>query len=190
MFDFETAKRKLQDMLKPERYQHSLGVMDTAVQMAERFHCDSGKAKIAGLLHDCAKNFSFEEQRMMCDEFAIPIDEITEASPKVWHQMLGAKVAEREFGVCDTEILNAIACHTTGKAKMGTLDKILYLADFTEPNREQFDGLEELRSLTQHDLDRAMLFALEISIRSVLDRGLLLHPDTVGARNWMLLEKN
>lgn len=189
MFDFEVAKQKLAGMLKEERYQHSLGVMETAATLAQRFGCDVQQAKIAGLLHDCAKNFSFAEQRDMCERFDIAIDPVTEASPKVWHQMLGAKVAAQEFGIRDAEILQAIACHTTGKANMSKLDKILYLADYTEPNREQFKGLEQLRALTHQDLDEAMLFALDISIQSVLAREMLLHPDTVGARNWMLLKK-
>lgn len=189
MFDDEEAKAKLKGMLKPERYDHSLGVMETAVKLAKIFGYDQQKAKIAGLLHDCAKNFTFEEQFAMCERYGIGLDEITKASPKVLHQLLGPKVARREFGVADPEILSAIACHTTGKAQMGLLDKILYLADYTEPNREQFEGLEQLRLLTLENLDRAMLYALDLTVESVLRRGMLLHPDTVAARNWLLLEK-
>ena len=107
------------------------------------------------------------------------------------HQYLGAALARAEYGIEDEEILSAIRCHTTGKADMGPLDKVLYLADFTEPNRdkEPFTGLAELRALCKTDLDAAMRYALEISIKSIVDRGRMMHMDTVHAWNWFLTKK-
>lgn len=190
-FDFDWAMKKLKATLKPERYEHSVGVMETAAVLAARFGADIQKTKIAGILHDCAKNIAPEESYRLCETYGLTLDAVTQRSYKMVHQYLGAELAREEYGVTDEEILNAIRCHTTGKADMTLLDKILYLADFTEPNRdkEPFAGLGELRDLCKTDIDDAMRFALEISIKSIADRGLLMHLDTVHAWNWFLAKK-
>lgn len=190
-FDFDGAMEKLKTVLKPERYEHSVGVMETAATLAARFGADVEKAKIAGILHDCAKNIAPEEGYRLCDAYGLELDAVTQESYKMVHQYLGAELARVEYGIMDKEILDAIRCHTTGKADMTLLDKILYLADFTEPNRdnEPFDGLKELRQLCKTDLDEAMWFALKISIKSIAERGLLMHFDTVHAWNWLLAKK-
>ncbi len=187
-FDFAAAMEKLKAVLKPERYEHSLGVMETAGDMAARFGMDVGQARVAGILHDCAKNIAQEEAYQLCDKYGVVLDEVSRQSYGLVHQYLGAALARAEYGIEDEEILSAIRCHTTGKANMGPLDKVLYLADFTEPNRdkEPFTGLAELRALCKTDLDAAMRYALEISIKSIADRGRMMHMDTVYAWNWIL----
>lgn len=190
-FDYEAAMARLKLVLKPERYKHSIGVMETAEAMARRFGADAEQAKIAGILHDCAKNIAPDESYRLCEEYRIELDGVAKKSFGLVHQSLGAEVARVEYGITDGEILSAIRCHTTGKADMGTLDKILYLADFTEPNRdsEPFEGLSELREACKKDLDEAMLFALEISIKSIANRKRMMHMDTVLAWNWFLEKK-
>lgn len=190
-FDFEGAKMRLKECLKPERYLHSLGVMQTAKALAKRYGADENKAEIAGLLHDCAKNIDKYSSYKMCDELGIILDDVTKKSPKLVHQYLGAQIAKIEYGICDEEILSAIRCHTTAKCDMTLLDKIIYLADIIEPDRdkEPFDGLIKLRTLCETDIDEAMLFALDMSIRKLTDRNALLHIDTVLARNWFLERK-
>lgn len=190
-FDLEAAMKRLRQTLKPERYEHSVGVMETAVLLAKRFGADTEKAKIAGILHDCAKNISDDESYKLCRKYGIELDEVSKKSVKPVHQYLGAALARAEFGICDEEILSAIACHTTGKAAMSTLDKIIYLADFIEPSRdkEPFEGLHELRKLCKKDLDEAMIYALEISITSIAKRTFMINMDTVCAWNWFLEEK-
>lgn len=190
-FDFDLAKKKLQATLKPERYEHTIGVMNTAEMYAIRFGEDVYKARIAGLLHDCAKNIDREKSYQMCIQLGVNIDEDTKKTPKLIHQYLGAAMAKSVYGVDDEYILSAIRSHTTGKVNMSSLDKIIYLADFTEPNRdkEPFDGLYKLRLLCQKDLDEAMLYALDISIVSIIERKMPLHKDTVAARNWFLEKK-
>ena len=190
-FDFAAAMEKLKAALKPERYEHSLGVMETAGEMAARFGMDVEQARIAGILHDCAKNIAPEEAYRLCEEYGVALDEVSRQSFGLVHQYLGAALARAEYGIEDEEILSAIRCHTTGKADMGPLDKVLYLADFTEPNRdkEPFAGLKELRALCKTDLDEAMLFALNISIKSIVDRERMMHMDTVHAWNWFLTKK-
>lgn len=190
-FDFAAAMEKLKAALKPERYEHSLGVMETAGEMAARFGMDVEQARVAGILHDCAKNIAPEEAYRLCEEYGVALDGVSRQSFGLVHQYLGAALARAEYGIEDDEILSAIRCHTTGKADMGPLDKVLYLADFTEPNRdkEPFAGLNELRALCKTDLDEAMLFALNISIKSIVDRGRMMHMDTVHAWNWFLTKK-
>ena len=187
-FDLAGAMEKLKAALKPERYEHSLGVMETAGELAARFGVDVGQARIAGILHDCAKNIAQEEAYQLCDKYGVVLDEVSRQSYGLVHQYLGAALARAEYGIEDEEILSAIRCHTTGKADMAPLDKVLYLADFTEPNRdkEPFTGLAELRALCKTDLDEAMRYALEISIKSIADRGRMMHMDTVYAWNWIL----
>lgn len=190
-FDFEGAMTQLKEQLKPERYEHSVGVMQTAQNLAQRFGADVYKAKVAGILHDCAKNIDAARSYALCEMYKIELDDVVKKSYKLVHQYLGAFLAREQFGIDDEQILSAIKCHTTAKPGMSTLDKIIYLADFTEPNRdkEPFDGLDELRRLCQKNLDDAMLYALDISIRSILDRKMYLHIDTVNARNWFLNKK-
>ena len=189
-FDLEHAAKHLSYLLKPSRYEHSIGVMETAAQMAKHFGYDVKKAQVAGLLHDCAKNLDSERALQQCKKYGLQVDEIMANAPGLLHQLLGPSVAMHEFCLDDEEVLNAIGCHTTGRAEMTVLDKILYLADFIEPNRSAFDGLEKLRKLCKKDLDAAMEYALELSIKFVLSKGDLLHPDTVAARNAFLLRKN
>ena len=190
-FAFDWVMEKLKAALKPERYEHSVGVMETAVTLAARFGADEEKAKIAGILHDCAKNIAPEESYRLCGVYGLTLDAVTQRSYKMVHQYLGAELAREAYGVTDVEILDAIRCHTTGKADMTQLDKVLYLADFTEPNRdkEPFAGLDTLRELCETDIDEAMCFALKISIKSIADRGLLMHLDTVHAWNWFWTKK-
>ncbi len=190
-FDFEDAKKCLEQSLEPERYLHSIGVMETAKALAKRYGADENKAQIAGLLHDCAKNIDNDSSYKMCDELNIILDDVTKKSPKLVHQYLGAKIASVKYGICDEQILSAIRYHTTAKCDMTLLEKIIYLADIIEPNRdkEPFDGLVKLRTLCEIDIDEAMLFALDMSVKKLVDRNALLHIDTVLARNWFLERK-
>ncbi len=189
-FDLQRAAKHLSYLLKPSRYKHSIGVMETAAKMAKRFGADVKKAQIAGLLHDCAKNLDTVRAKKLCEKYGLVPDEITAAEQGLMHQLLGPVYATAEFCVTDAEILDAIGCHTTGKANMSLLDKILYLADFIEPNRAAFSGLDKLTKLCEKDLDAAMLYALELSMEHVLSKGGLIHPDTVTARNAFLLRKS
>lgn len=175
----------LKDYLDEERYIHSLGVMDSAVKLAKRYGSDTEKARLAGLIHDCAKELPRKTMIQKVKEANIILDEATLQNGALMHGPVGAIMAKEVFGVKDPEVLNAIECHTTGKKGMGLLDKIIYLADYIEPNRNE-PYVEKLRHLAMEDLDRAILYALERTIRHVLDTGRILHPRTVDARNHML----
>lgn len=178
MLPIEVMQEKLQSALSVKRYIHTMGVSEEAVRLAEIFgtQAEQQKAKVAGLLHDCAKDYPKELRERFCKEYKVKLDDIMKQQPDLIHPFLGAEVAKREYKVKDEEVLNAIRYHTTGRANMSTLEKIVFIADYIEPNREKFDGLEEARRLAYLDLDMAMKFILEETIAYVKERGRLLHP--------------
>lgn len=175
---FETMQEKLQSAISVKRYIHTLGVLEEARELAEIYgtQADEEKAGVAALLHDCAKDFPLEIRQRFCKEYKVPIDEIMERVPDLIHAPLGAEVAKRDYLVGDAEILNAIRYHTTGRAEMGLLEKIVYIADYIEPSRERFQGQAEARRLAYLDLDMAMAFILKETIAYVKQRGRELHP--------------
>lgn len=177
--ELSQMEKKLQGMLSEKRYRHSLGVMETAVHMAQIFGVSQESARIAGLLHDCAKDIDKELMPKMCEELGVYLDPVKYEQRSLIHADLGAKLAEDEFGITDAEILDAIRYHTLGRPNMTVLEKILYIADFTEPNRKSFPGLDELRELAELDLDLAMLRAVESSIRYVKSQGKTLHEQSL-----------
>ncbi len=176
----------IRESLKPSRYIHSIGVKDTAVRLARRFGADEKKAEIAAILHDCAKEIDKEDGYRLCKEWGIELDCVSMNNYDIVHQYLGAEIAKRKFEISDMDIISAISCHTTGKADMSVLDKIIYISDMIEPNRKYFDGLEELRKLVEIDLDTAVLSAIEHSISYVIEKKKAVHLDTIRARNSLI----
>ena len=181
----EQMKEKLSTLLTDHRYTHSLGVVETAVKMAQIFGADVKKAEIAALLHDCAKQIPHNTQLELCKNFSIPLDEVKEKELGLLHAELGAYMAEHDFSIADTEILDAIRYHTLGRADMTLLDKILYLSDIIEPNRKDFEGLSELRRLCFEDIDRALLFGFGVTIAHTNRRGHILHNQTIEAERFI-----
>ena len=170
---------KLKKALDHQRYEHTLGVEKTAREMARVFGVDEEKAALAGLLHDCAKCMPLE--KMLKAAKHEEIDSVMKESKALMHAVAGRCVARDIYGVEDEAVLDAIRWHTTGRAEMTELDKIIYLADMIEPNRKPYPGLEPLRALCMKDLDQAMHTALEMSLRHVEEQGKTLHPDTMAA---------
>ncbi|MBO4853959.1 MAG: nicotinate (nicotinamide) nucleotide adenylyltransferase [Oscillospiraceae bacterium] len=167
--------------LKPKRMPHVLGTEAEAVRLAERYGADVTAARIAALLHDCTKKLEMEEQLALCRQYGIKLDRLEQGAVKLLHSKTGAAVARDVFGVSD-EVYEAIRWHTTGKANMSLLEKVIYMADYIEPNRD-FDGVEELRRRTYEDLDRGLLLGLTETIREMEQRGLPVHKNTLEARD-------
>ncbi|MGI5850887.1 MAG: HD domain-containing protein [Clostridiales bacterium] len=180
---------RLAEMLEYERLQHSIRVMESARSLARLHHTDEDKAAIAGLLHDCAKGFSGSELIERSKEYGIELDQISLCQRGLIHGPLGARVANDIFGIEDMDILSAIEYHTYGKKDMGFLEMIVYLADLIEPART-FEGVDELRDLASEDLQGAMLKALDNTIKRVIARGGLIHPNTLEARNSIIINKS
>ena len=185
--DYEEMKDALSRRLKRSRYEHSLGVADTAAFLARRFGEDEARARTAGLLHDCAREFPNEAMRAEADAHGVSYGAVEASMPLLLHAPLGALLAREKYGAEDEAVLRAIARHTVGGAAMTALDKIVYFADMVEPTRA-YPGVEELRRLAREaDLDEMTLAGLTRSIAFVLEKGHLIHPDTVLARNELLL---
>ena len=177
--DFEA---KLKTMLKPERFVHSLGVRDTAVKMAEIFGADTEKARIAGLLHDNAKNMPDMLER--CADLEVELDDFERRNPALIHAKLGAETAKCEFGICDDEIVSAIRWHTLGRVGMTLLEKIIFVADLAEPNRN-FADLEYVRSLAFSDINRAAAECMRRVIEVNISRGCPVHPSSESVLRWL-----
>ena len=149
-------------LLKTNRVAHVLGCRDTAVALAKRWGADPTDAARAGLLHDVTKALDGPLQLTLCREYGIVLDDFSKQNPKTLHALTGSLVAERIFGE-NKQVVQAIASHTTGKPKMTTLEKVLYVADYVEPNRD-FLGVEKLRKLAFENLDQALKLGLEMTL--------------------------
>ena len=186
---YEEMRALLEKSLKPSRYQHSLGVAETAVFLARRFGVDEEQAQVAGLLHDCAREFRNEDLIAEAEKRLIMVGNIERQMPLLLHAYVGSRLVTEKYGVSDHAVEQAIWRHTVGGAKMTKLDKIIWFADMIEPNRD-YPGVEELRSLAKTAaLDDMVLAGLTQSITFVLQKGGLIHPDTVIARNEILLNR-
>ena len=152
----ETLKRKLRHHLDKERYEHTLGVMYTAAALAMAYGVDMEKALLAGLLHDCAKCISENRKLRLCKKYGLSVNQAEECNPGLLHAKLGAYLAEKKYKVQDSEVLDAICYHTTGRPHMSMMDKIIYLADYIEPNRKMIPGLTEIRHLSFTDIEQAV----------------------------------
>lgn len=175
----EKMMYRLKKELDGQRYTHTLGVEETARQMALLFGEDAQKAALAGLLHDCAKCMNLSQ--MVKAAKGVPLDPVMKDSKALMHAVAGMCVAKNVYGVDDEQVLSAIRWHTTGHAGMTNLEKIIYLADMIEPSRKPYPGLEQIRSLCWKDLNEAMHMALKMSLEHVLAQGKTLHPDTMAA---------
>ena len=185
----EEMRILLQQSLKPKRYEHSVRVYRTALQMAEQYHADTEKVAVAALIHDCGRQISKEASAAKARELGIPVDPVEEAQPILLHAKLGVYYAIHKYGVSpdDREVLDAIRYHSTGTADMTQTAKIVFLADLIEPGRD-FEGVEAIREASFEDLDRGMLLSYDNTIRYLLEDGLLIHPDAVAGYNQLAAE--
>lgn len=149
-------KKSLKKVLSPSRYEHTLGVAYTAANLASVYNEDIDKAFMAGLLHDCAKGVSEEKNLKLCKKYKLEVTPVEESNTALLHAKVGAYLAEHKYHVEDRDILNAILYHTTGRPNMSTLEKIIYISDYIEPNRKVFPSLIKAREIAFKDLDDAM----------------------------------
>ena len=185
MWGVEEIKGYLKNNLKPSRYGHTLGVVNTAIKLAEIYGEDKSKAEIAALCHDVAKNMSNEELRKLIDNENIILSIDEENTQELLHSIIAPVIARKVFGIEDEEVLNAMRWHTTGKENMTNLEKIVYLADLIEPSRK-FDGIDEIREIAYKDLDLAMLKALTHTTIYLLKQGCAVDINSVKARNYLV----
>ena len=149
-------RKEIEKSQDEKRFEHTLGVAYTAAVLAMCHDENVEKAKIAGLLHDCAKCISDEKKIKLCQKAHMEITEVELRNPFLLHAKAGVCLARDKFGVQDEDILNAILYHTTGRPDMSRLEKIIYIADYMEPSRKQAEDLPDVRRLAFQDLDECM----------------------------------
>ncbi len=176
---------KLDDFIKvrlnEKRYRHTMGVVETAAKLSERYGADPEKSYIAALFHDACKNLDIDEMNSLVERYGI--GDVYIDKPQLAHSKLAAAIIQDRFGVDDQDIINAISYHTTGRAEMSLLEKIIYVSDAVEPNRS-YPGVEKRYRLAFEDLDRAGYEIADNAIRLVTEAGMYLDRDSVAARDW------
>lgn len=176
---------ELRKRMDEKRINHVLGVMTEALKLADIYHYpDKDEVIISALLHDICKNCDNESLNEYVKMYRL--DPINLNNNALAHGKVGAIIAKEELGIHNERILDAIAFHTTGREEMSLLEKIIYISDSTEENRN-FDGIEEIRDLSYRDLDRACLKSIERTIINIVSKGEYLHLDTIRARNSLLI---
>lgn len=189
--DVEQLKEAVRGQMPERRWQHTLGVIQSAKELAERFGADPAKAELAAVLHDLAKYWPIGEQvRVLREAPVVPglaPDDLLPFDEALFHAPVAAHVAESRYGITDPEVLDAIRYHTTGRERMTLLDKVVCLADYIEPGRD-FPGVGEMRILAQTDLEAALVAGFDSTILFLMQKGKKIFPLTVSARNGLIEE--
>lgn len=167
--DIKKIKKSMEKTLDSKRYEHTIGVEYTAAALAMRYDVSIEDARIAGLLHDCAKCLSDEKRLSFCEKHNISINVIERKNPSLLHAKVGSFLAMEEYHVENMEIISAILNHTTGRPGMTLLEKIIFIADYIEPGRKQAPNLLEIRKLAFVDLDKALIRILEDTLTYLED---------------------
>lgn len=187
MWSEEKIIEYLRNNLRYKRFEHSLSVRDTAVKMAEFYKADMEKARLAGLVHDCAKDKSGEELMSLAAKGGYHLNDVVRSAPKLLHGCVGAIIARDVMGIDDEEVLDAVRYHTTGRKGMSTLEKIIYIADYVEPLRI-FPGVDKMRQQVYVNLDETLIYAFDSTIKYIIEKGQAIHPDSIEGRNYVILE--
>lgn len=160
----ENIHNQLKEQLKPKRFRHTMGVVDTAVLLAQKWGCNLEKARLAALLHDCAKYIDTKEKLALCAKYGVSVSDIEINNPELLHAKAGALLAYEINRIEDNDVLSAIFYHTTGKPEMNLLEQIIYVADYIEPGRKHSDKLPKYRELAMEDLNKVTACILKDSI--------------------------
>ena len=174
--------------LSEKRFLHSMNVAKECVKLARTYGGDEEKAYLAGVLHDVMKEEKPEIQLQTIENSGIMIDTVTKNAPPLWHAKAGAAYCKSVLHIEDQDVLNAISYHTTARADMSQLEKILYLADYIGEERD-YPDVEKMRSETWISMERGMEYALCFSICDLTNRKKAIHKDTVDAYNQLVLNK-
>lgn len=182
----DSITERIERSYSEERKKHTYGVLATATELAGLYGADPGKIRTAALFHDLFRGIPTKALDVYVRQLGLPAKYL--GNPNLAHSKLAAIVMERDYGIDDPEILDAVRYHTTGRAGMGLIEKILFLADAIEPGRS-YPGVESLRELARLDLNKACLTALERTIDYVGTKSEYLDPDTLLARDWLIKEE-
>ena len=185
----EEMKSDILNRIGEKRYNHTIRVRDTAVELAKIYNVDLEKAYVAGMLHDCAKIRDEKELIEVSFDYGLSLTDDMKKAPQIIHSFLGAIISEKKYGIEDEDVLNAIRFHTTGRENMSDLEKIVFLADYIEPMRN-FSGVDKARELSYEDLNKAMMYSLNNTILFLCNKDEYIALDTIKARNYILEIEN
>ncbi|HEL1732762.1 TPA: bis(5'-nucleosyl)-tetraphosphatase (symmetrical) YqeK [Streptococcus suis] len=180
-FDRQALLEKICVAMKPTRFQHVLGVEQEALALAEQYGCDPKKASLAALLHDYAKEVEDQVFQNLIAKYDLDKD-LLNWDNNIWHGVVGAYKIAEDFGLEDEEIFQAIQRHTVGAGQMTLLDKVLYVADYIEPNRD-FPGVDEARRIARESLDKAVAYETAQTISYLAKKGIPIYPQTLETYN-------
>ena len=186
MKDLHAIEEYLSKTLSEKRYVHSINTARYAEKLAAIYGYDGKKAYLAGLVHDCTREMDMKLQHQLLAALNIRVDELSYNTRELIHAYTAEYVIKNEFHIYDEEIIAATKFHTTGKEAMTLLEKIIFLADVIEPSRS-FPGVDYIRRLAEKNLNEALIEAFDSSIRFLLGKRSLIHPNTFLARNYVLL---
>ncbi|MBS4031029.1 MAG: bis(5'-nucleosyl)-tetraphosphatase (symmetrical) YqeK [Clostridiales bacterium] len=180
----ELAEERLAKKLTPQLFEHCAGVAETAARLATQLNYDPDRARLAGWLHDCAREWSPAQLLRFAQANSIEVDKVSRCQPILLHGPVGALLAQN-WGLHDYEILSAIRYHTLGYPGMSLLAQIVYIADKIEPGRS-YPGVEQLRKKVSHNFDEGLIHSAAQSISYVLQKRQIIHPLTVTFYNWLV----
>lgn len=186
--NYDRFDKVIKSRMGEKRYIHSVNVSVEAQRLAEKYGADVQKAKLAGLLHDITKETNAQEQLKIITDSNIILNEVEKSSHKLWHAIAGAAFVRDVMGIDDEDIFNAIRYHTSGRAGMSLLEKVIFIADFTGAERD-YDGVEKMRSLAEESLEDAMEYGLSFNISDLAERNLAIDPNTVMCYNEVVMQK-
>ena len=176
----------IRSRLSDYRFRHSLCVAEEARRLAARYGADPDKAYTAGILHDIMKDTAPAAQQKILNDYGVDLDTVERHSPTLWHARTGAVFLRHILDIEDEEILQAVRYHTTGRAGMSLLEKVLFVADFTSADRD-YPDVDVMRRYAEQSLSDAMLYGVDYTIRELIERGNPVHPDTVALYNDIVL---
>ncbi len=176
----DAVRARLKATLSEKRCYHSFCVADMAKRLAQINGCDPDKAYFAGLVHDIVRELPREQALDYARRNDVKMSELELASPNLWHAMIGAEFIQTELGVRDSDIINAVRYHTTGRAGMSLLERIVYVADCTSADRK-YSNVDEIRELALSNLNRAVKASLDFTVEDLTRKGIPVHPDTLAA---------
>lgn len=173
--------------LSVERLEHVLSVQEMAVDLARAHKADVWHANLAALLHDSAKWMATERLYREVERYGIRLDPIEKLNPSLLHSLVGAELARERFKVTEFEVLEAIHSHTTGNPSMSLVSQVLYVADFAEPMRT-YKAADIVRKFAYTNLERAVHHVASAQIERLLQKGGMIHPNTLHTYNKMFAD--
>lgn len=187
--NYDRFKKVLKARMGDKRYIHSLNVSDEAVRLAKKYGADEEKARLAGILHDVTKETPHPEQLEFMESMEVPLSYLERSSPKLWHAISGSVFVKNVMGIDDEDVINAIRYHTSGRADMSLLEKIIFIADFTSAERNYSD-VDVMRTLANRRLEEAMRYGLSFSISELALKNAAIDPHALECYNEVVLLLN